>query len=462
MRTAIGAALVLGCALGRPLGAQTCTWGGTSSVPPPAVVALATHGNSLAAPGRVAVDALGRSYTTEPTAGRVVVRDAWGRWVGMKEGFLRPLAVAVGVTGDILVSELGTRSVSVYDSDWNLQYKLGQGEGEFVLPNDLALGPLGDVVYVSDGGAHQIRLYDLPGGALRGTLGGPGSGIGQFNFPAGLYVSGAGEVFVADQNNDRIQVFAADGSVLRCFGRSGGMALNNKFGRLLGLTGDALGRLYVADGFQGQVRVFDSEGVELAAVGTFGAGAGELATPMGLAIDSYGRLLVGSVNNRRLERFGLDAYRNPSLVAGQIAFSLPEATPSSNSTGLGRRAGAGRRSISDPRSSAKGGVRGDDRWRQPGPPPRRVTARLTAPRGNLELLHLASLRANGLAALAGQSSYEDADQDGVVDALLVSFRVDELVATLSASRTVVVSGVLRNLTPFEAVGTLPASVGGER
>ncbi len=173
----------------------------------------------------VAVDAASNTYTADPSAGRVVVRDAWGRLVSVKNGLLTPTAVAVDGFGRILVAEQGAGSVSVFDRGWRLLAKLGQGNGEFQLPNDIAVDPASGAIYVSDGAANLVKAYTADWAPLF-SFGGTGRALGQFSFPAALHMSASGELFVADQNNDRVQVFARDGKPLRCFGgRTGGMRM---------------------------------------------------------------------------------------------------------------------------------------------------------------------------------------------------------------------------------------------
>jgi DNA-binding beta-propeller fold protein YncE len=319
-------ALALVALLAPALGwAQTCTWGGTPSVPMPTVTALRSDSSLLAAPARLAVDGDGRRYVTDPSGGRLLVRDANGRFVRALDGLGRPLGVAVDAFGVAYVGDELTGSVSLLDPEGHFLRKLGGGDGEFVLPGHLAVDPRTGIVYVADSGADEVKAYR--DGQLVARFGGPGSAAGQFSFPTGIHVSSEGEVFVADQNNDRVQVFDRDGGFLRCFGKTGGMSLKPRFGRVQGLTGDSAGRIYAADAFQGSVKVFDSAGVALGTIGQFGDRVGELRLPQSLAVDAVGRLHVAATGNSRVEVFGLDGYSDPHVLEGNAEFLLPASGP---------------------------------------------------------------------------------------------------------------------------------------
>ena len=178
---------------------------------------------------------------------------------------------------------------------------------------------------MADSGADEVKAYR--DGQLVARFGGTGSAAGQFSFPTGIHVSSGGEVFVADQNNDRVQVFDRDGAFLRCFGKTSGMSLKPRFGRVQGLTGDSAGRLYAADAFQGTVKVFDPAGVALGTIGQFGDRVGELRLPQSLAVDAAGRLHVAATGNSRVEVFGLDGYSDPHVLEGSAELRLPASGP---------------------------------------------------------------------------------------------------------------------------------------
>ena len=277
----------------------------------PATASLGAYTGAIHAPARVAADADGTVYVTDPRAGQVVVFDAFGRPTAAWTRLGQPLAVAVSPAHTVYVADEPTGRVSAFDAQGNLLYALGAGPGEFQLPGHLAADPAIDrTVYVADSKANLIKIYS--GASLVTQFGGSGAGTGQFDFPAGIYVSPAGELFVVDQNNDRVQVFDRAGNFRRLFSLGGTPGAPS--GRAQGLAGDASGRLYVADTFQGIVKVFDApSGMGLGTLGGFGAMPGQLKAPGGVALDGLNRLFVTSADNQRLEVYGLDAFVQLSL-----------------------------------------------------------------------------------------------------------------------------------------------------
>jgi DNA-binding beta-propeller fold protein YncE len=83
----------------------------------------------------------------------------------------------------------------------------------FNFPTNLALSPGGEL-YVSDGyGNARIHKFSASGECLS-SWGSPGDGPGQFHVPHGIAIDRAGIVYVADRENSRIQRFDPDGEYL--------------------------------------------------------------------------------------------------------------------------------------------------------------------------------------------------------------------------------------------------------
>ena len=84
---------------------------------------------------------------------------------------------------------------------------LGTGNGQFDGPRGVAVHGAGNV-YVADLGNHRVEKFDGSGTFLT-SWGSFGSGNGQFDSPTGVAVDGAGNVYVADNGHHRIEKFSA-------------------------------------------------------------------------------------------------------------------------------------------------------------------------------------------------------------------------------------------------------------
>jgi DNA-binding beta-propeller fold protein YncE len=65
-------------------------------------------------------------------------------------------------------------------------------------------------------------------------------------------------------------------------------------------------RIYVLDGVNNQVKVFDEKGPFLFSFGSRGQAKGQFESPLGLSIDSTGRVFVADTGNRRVQLFSAE------------------------------------------------------------------------------------------------------------------------------------------------------------
>jgi len=79
----------------------------------------------------------------------------------------------------------------------------------FYMPSTIAMDAAGDL-YVLDTGNHRIQKFG-PDGKYLATYGRQGQGPGEFYYPAWLAIDAKGFIYVTDPNNQRIQVLTPDG-----------------------------------------------------------------------------------------------------------------------------------------------------------------------------------------------------------------------------------------------------------
>jgi DNA-binding beta-propeller fold protein YncE len=115
----------------------------------------------------------------------------------------------IGVSGVPSDTAVGDWSLGLAKRLLSIQHSAGPFNG----PTRIAVAPSGDL-YVSDGYGNARVHQFTPSGELVRSWGEPGPGPGQFYLPHGLGVAPDGRVLVADQQNDRVQVFSSDGAWL--------------------------------------------------------------------------------------------------------------------------------------------------------------------------------------------------------------------------------------------------------
>ncbi|MCI0755718.1 NHL repeat-containing protein [Teichococcus vastitatis] len=148
--------------------------------------------------------------------------------------------LTVSPDGRVFVVDRDAHEIIIFDREGTRLGGLGtrHGPGEpFNAPSDVAFGPDG-TIYVADGyAATRIHRFS-PEGVPLGGWGEPGAMDGQFTTPHAIWVLPDGTVAVTDRENDRLQLFTAEGHFLRAFG---------SIPRVMNVVGDAEGRLYVTD-----------------------------------------------------------------------------------------------------------------------------------------------------------------------------------------------------------------------
>jgi hypothetical protein len=154
-------------------------------------------------------------------------------------------------------------------------------------------------IYVADTDNHRIQKLG-PDGTPLAQWGSLGSAPGQFEYPQGIALDGAGNIYVADTNNNRIQKLAPDGTPLAQWGEGG--TGPGQFDWPRNVTLDDTRNIYVTD--NGSVHKMASDGTPLARWSSAGSEPGQFASSSGVAFDPEGNVYVADTGNNRIQKFG--------------------------------------------------------------------------------------------------------------------------------------------------------------
>ena len=115
-------------------------------------------------------------------------------------------------------------------------------QAPFNHPADMCVAPPGSPltgeIFVADGyGNSSVHHFSASGNHI-GSFGSPGSSAGEFRVPHSVRVSVEGRIYVADRENNRVQIFSPDGEFIEEW---------TDFKKPMGIHIDAAGIVYVTD-----------------------------------------------------------------------------------------------------------------------------------------------------------------------------------------------------------------------
>jgi sugar lactone lactonase YvrE len=193
--------------------------------------------------------------------------------------------VRVDPQDNIWIVDAGSNSVVKFDPTGKFLLVLGRkpenigvrpGGGVAATPADAAfLAKTAAPVAARGGAGADGGRGGAPGGGGGGRGGGATAGAGingdAFSRPADVTWDRSGNIYVADGfgTNNRIAKFTKDGDFVKTWGHTG--SGQGQFNGIRGIATDAAGNLYVADAGNNRIQVFDGEGTfksQITSVGT--------------------------------------------------------------------------------------------------------------------------------------------------------------------------------------------------
>jgi trimeric autotransporter adhesin len=208
--------------------------------------------------------------------------------------------------------------------------------------NGVAVDAAGNL-YIADYG--RIRKVDGSGTistvAGNGSLGYSGDGgpatAASLSLPSGLAFDAAGNLYIADRTNNRIRKVDTSGTIstvagngIAGFSGDGGAATAASLWNPWDVFVDAAGNLYIADGNNQRIRKVDTAGMISTVAGTGGAiysGDGGPATAAGLSnphsviVDGAGNLYIVDRSNYRIRKVDGSGIITTVVGSGTQSFS---------------------------------------------------------------------------------------------------------------------------------------------
>lgn len=239
---------------------------------------------------------------------------------------LHPAAVTVDPTGDLYIADTGNHRIrKVEASTGTITTVAGTGVGglsgdggaataaQLANPQGVALDLMGDLL-IADTGNGRVRKVDLSTGMIQT--------FAVVTTPTGLAPDGTGQVYVSSSGDHRVFKVGAGG--IDIVAGTGGAGFNGdgqagfmaQLVTPIGLALDPSGGLLIADSGNDRIRRVDLatgiiETVAGTGIGGFSgdgdpATSAQLLAPQGVAVDLSGDLLIVDTGNHRVRKASLD------------------------------------------------------------------------------------------------------------------------------------------------------------
>ena len=218
----------------------------------------------------------------------------------------KPYGLFVSMAGDIYIDNGFNNRVDVWrDNNTNYTSTLWVGGTCYSIFLDT-----NQTFYCSLHEPHKVikRSLDISDTQLT-TVAGTGCAGNQphmLYYPHGIFVANNSDLYVADTNNHRIQLFRAvqlNGTTVAGRDAPGTMQLDHP----KAVTFDADGYLFIVD--SGNCRIIGSGPYGFRCVigctSNWGSAPNQLANPQSMAFDSYGNIFVVDTYNDRLQKFSV-------------------------------------------------------------------------------------------------------------------------------------------------------------
>ncbi len=306
----------------------------------------------LVFPTGVAVDGSGSFFIVESSVIRKVSSDGTigtvagsmsapsGDGPALNAPLSTPDAVAVDGNGNVFVADYNNNRVRKITTDGVISTVAGNGTAQQFSgeggpatsatiwgPDALAVDGSGNL-FISDNINRRIWKVST-GGIITAVAGNGNSGFsgdgGQATNaalwnPYGIALDSSGNLFIADNANDRVRKVSGNGIITTVAGGgnspccNGGLATSVALGSPYAIAVDGQGNLFIADRLANSVRKVDAAGI----ITTVG---GQISGPNAIAVDSSGNVFVAEDRGDKVWKISPDGSMIPVAGNGSPGFS---------------------------------------------------------------------------------------------------------------------------------------------
>jgi len=276
--------------------------------------------------------------------------DVWGEvdsevQFARTESGLGPTGIATGPDGLVYVADTWNHRIVVLNASGQLIREIGSPPdsagnrqavdttddpaavetetGFFFGPRDVAVSE--EEIYVVDTGNERIQVF-APDGTFKRVWGGYGTGPDQFIEPVGIAIGPNGLIWVADSGNARVSVFTPMGAPVQRFTVEAWPAPDPAGARPSFqpyLSFDQNGLLYVTSAQSGSVEVYNRDGTFIEPITDVDGDT--LEQPIGISATANGDLLITDIESSKVHRYTPDA--PPPVVEIERTDASPVASP---------------------------------------------------------------------------------------------------------------------------------------
>ena len=190
--------------------------------------------------------------------------------------------------------------------------RIGTGDGQFNYPRAIAVSNVTDHIYVADFNNNRVQIFDEDGNYISQF------GVGA---PTGMVLNSTGYIHVTDTANHRIQIFDEDGNYISQFGSGPGNG-NGIFNSPQAITMNST-HIFVVDAKNYRIQIFDHSGNYVDQFGQLGQDPHQFLRPTAIVLNADNIFVADFASDKikaftksgnHLESFGTDI-DGPSAIA---------------------------------------------------------------------------------------------------------------------------------------------------